>query len=66
MSYDESLPVITLKNISYFCFLIRLRFPKSKLISNILRRRYGQSTLKKIWNLEKLDYRILASLLKLL
>ena len=34
-----------------FLFLIRLRFRKSKLISGILRKRYGQSTLK---NLKKL------------
>ena len=30
-----------------FLFLIRLRFPKSKSISDILPGRYGQSTLKR-------------------
>ena len=40
-----------------FLFLIRLRFPKSKLISDILCRRYGQSTLKRIRKFEKFDYR---------
>ena len=39
-----------------FLFLIRLRFTKSKLISDILSRRYGQSTLKRIRKFEKLDY----------
>ena len=37
-----------------FLLLIRLRFPKS--MSNNLRRKYGQSTLKRIQKLEKLDY----------
>ena len=41
-----------------FLFLIRLRFPKSKSISDILRRRYSQSTLKRIRKFEKLDYRL--------
>ena len=41
-----------------FLFLIRLRFRKSKLISGILPKRYGQSTLKKIRKFEKVDYRL--------
>ena len=41
-----------------FLFLIGLRFPKSKSISDILCRRYSQSTLKKIRKVEKLDYRL--------
>ena len=41
-----------------FLFLIRLRFPKSKLISDIIRGRYSQSTLKRIRKFEKLDYRL--------
>ena len=41
-----------------FLFLIRLRFPKSKSISDIIRRRYSQSTLKRIRKFEKLDYRL--------
>ena len=41
-----------------FLFPIGLRFPKSKSISDILRRRYSQSTLKKIRKVEKLDYRL--------
>ena len=41
-----------------FFFLTRVRFRKSKLISDILRRRYGQSTLKRIRKFEKLDYRL--------
>ena len=42
-----------------FLFLIRLQFPKSKSISDILHRKYGQSTLKRIRKFEKLDYRLL-------
>ena len=41
-----------------FLFLIRLRFPKSKPIPDILRKRYSQSTVKRIRKFEKLDYRI--------
>ena len=41
-----------------FLFLIRLQFPKSKSISEILRRRYGQSILKILRTFEKLNYLI--------
>ena len=41
-----------------FLFFIRLRFPKSKSISDILHRRAGQSALKRIRKFEKLDYRL--------
>ena len=41
-----------------FLFLIQLRFPKSKSISDILRRRYSQSILKRIPKFEKIDYRL--------
>ena len=41
-----------------FLFLIRLKFPKSKAISDILRRRYSQVTLRRIRKFEKLDYRL--------
>ena len=41
-----------------FLFLIRLRFPKSKSISDIIRGRYSQSTFKRIRKFEKLDYRL--------
>ena len=41
-----------------FLFLIRLQFLKSKSISEILRKRYGQSMLKIIRTFEKLDYLI--------
>ena len=41
-----------------FLFLIRLRFPKSKSISDIIRGRYSQSTLKRIRKFEKLDFRL--------
>ena len=35
-------------------FLIRLQFPRSKSVSDILCKRYGQSTLKRIRRFEKL------------
>ena len=41
-----------------FLFLIRLQFPKPKSISEILRRRYGQSILKILRTFEKLNYLI--------
>ena len=41
-----------------FLFLIRLRFSKSKSISDILRLRFSRSTLKRIRKFEKLDYRL--------
>ena len=41
-----------------FLLLIQVPFPKSKLISDILCRRYGQSTLKRILKFEKIDYRL--------
>ena len=41
-----------------FVFLIRLRFSKSKSISDILRLRFSRSTLKRIRKFEKLDYRL--------
>ena len=41
-----------------FLILIRLRSPKSTLISDILRRKDGQSTLNRIQKFEELDYRL--------
>ena len=41
-----------------FLLLIRLRFPKSKSILDILRQRYSRNTLKRIRRFEKLDYRL--------
>ena len=41
-----------------YLFLIRLRFRKSKSISDILPRRYGQSTVKSTQKFEKLDCRL--------
>ena len=41
-----------------FLFLIRLRFSKSKSISDILRLRFSRSTLKRIRKFEKLHYRL--------
>ena len=44
--------------VNVFLFLMLLRFPKSKSISENLRRMYGQGTLKMIRKFEKLDYRL--------
>ena len=41
-----------------FLFLIQILFPKSKSILDILRRRYGQSKIKRIRKFEKLNYRL--------
>ena len=41
-----------------FSFLIRLRFPHSKSMAIVIRKRHGQNTIKKLRKLEKLDYRL--------
>ena len=41
-----------------FLFLIRLRFPHSKSVAEVIRKRYGQNTVKKLRKLEKVDYRL--------
>ena len=39
-----------------FLFLVRVQFPKSKSIAEVIRSRYGENTVKRIQKLEKLDY----------
>ena len=39
-----------------FLFLIRLRFPHSKSVAEVIRKMYGQNRVKKLRKLEKLDY----------
>ena len=41
-----------------FLFLIRLRFPHSKSVAEVIRKRYGQNRVMKLRKLEKLDYRL--------
>ena len=41
-----------------FLFLVRSQLPKSKSITDILRRKYGKSTFKRIRKFEKFDYRL--------
>ena len=41
-----------------FLFLTKVRFPKSKSIAEVIRARYNENTVKRIWKLEKLDYRL--------
>ena len=41
-----------------FLFLIRLRFPHSKSLSQIIRRRYGDKIIKRLRKFEKIDYRL--------
>ena len=41
-----------------FLFLIRVRFPQSKGVSQIIRRRYGDKIIKRIRKCEKSDYRL--------
>ena len=47
-----------LKTFALVCiFIIRLRFPSSKSISNTLRSRYGDTIVKKVCKFEKLDFK---------
>ena len=39
-------------------FLAGVRFPKSKSIAEVIRSRYSENTVKRIWKLEKLHYRL--------
>ena len=41
-----------------FLFLVRLRFPKGKSITNIIRNRYGNDIVRHTRNFEKIDYRL--------
>ena len=41
-----------------FLFLIRLRFPQSKSLSQIIRRRHGDKIIKRLRKFEKIDYRL--------
>ena len=41
-----------------FLLLIRLRFPHSKSLSEIIRRRYGEKTIKRLRKFEKIVYRL--------
>ena len=48
--------MLKLKVFTLVClFIIRLRFPPSKSVANILRERYGEATLKDVRRLEKVD-----------
>ena len=40
-----------------FLFLIWLPFPHSESVAEVIRKRYGQDTVKKLRKLEKLDCR---------
>ena len=40
-----------------FLFLIRLRFPQSKSVSQIMGSRYDDTTIKRLQKFNKLDYR---------
>ena len=41
-----------------FLFLIWLRFPQSKLVSQLIRSRYGDTTIKRLQKSRKIDYRL--------
>ena len=41
-----------------FLFLIRLRLPHPKSLSQTIRRRYGDKIIKRLRKFEKIDYRI--------
>ena len=42
----------------FFLFLIQLRFPQSKSVSQITRRQYGHEIIKRLRKLEKIHYRL--------
>ena len=48
-----------------FLFLARLRFPAQDSIITILRRRYGDGLVKKVWKFEKFDFKYRKALLDL-
>ena len=48
-----------------FLFLIRLRFPTSKSIPNIIKERYGREILKLIRKFEKVDFKYKKAILDL-
>ena len=48
-----------------FLFVARLRFPAQDLIIKILRRRYGNGLVKKVWKSEKFDFKYWKALLDL-
>ena len=41
-----------------FLFLIRLRFPHSKSLSQLIRRQFGDKIIKRLRKFEKIDYRL--------
>ena len=41
-----------------FLFLIRLRFPQLKSVSQIVKSRYGDTTINRLPKFEKIDYRL--------
>ena len=41
-----------------FLFLIRLRFPSKKSITEIMHKRYGSNTVKQLRIFEKFDYKV--------
>ena len=41
-----------------FLFIIRLRFPRSQSIADVIRKRYGDKVLKNVKKFERLDYQV--------
>ena len=41
-----------------FLFIICLRFPRGQSIADVIRKRYGDKTLKNVRKFEKLDYQV--------
>ena len=41
-----------------FLFIIRLRFPRSQSIADVIRKRYGDKALKNVRKFERLDYQV--------
>ena len=41
-----------------FLFIIHLRFPRSQYIADVIRKRFGDKTLKNVRKFERLDYQV--------
>ena len=46
-----------------FLFIIRLRFPRSQSIADVIRKRYGDRVLKNVRKFERLDHHVRKCLL---
>ena len=60
-----TIKMFTQVTVIVFLFLVRVWFPKSKSITEVIRARYIENTIKRIQKLEKFDYHLLKAELDL-